>query len=125
MRFKRRQWSARAAMGNCEAIQPRKVYRAEADVVLNTAGSKNRPKARGRGDSVGVNRAWRAHKGILAYPGGLPISEETVAASQDFANQGRDDESAEVGLLHSSDEIGESRRSEVGSKSAISKGKHG
>ena len=112
-------------MGNREAIQPRKTYRAEADVILNTAGSKSRPKARGRGDSVGVNRAWRAHKGILAYPGGLPISERTVAASQDFVNQGRGDESAEVGLLHSSEEIGESRRSEGGSKSAISKGKHG
>lgn len=111
-------------MGNREAIQPRKIYRAEAEVVLNTAGSKNRPQAQGWGDSVGVNRAWRAHKGIPAYPGGLPISVETVVASQDFANQGRGDESAEVGLLHSSDEIGESRRSEGSSKSAISKAKH-
>ena len=62
-------------MGNCEAIQPRKIYRTEAEVILYTAGRKNQPKARGWGESVGVNRAWRAHKVILAYLGGLPISE--------------------------------------------------
>ena len=40
--FKRRQWSARAAMRKREAIQPRKLYRAEADTFLVVAGSKNR-----------------------------------------------------------------------------------
>ena len=40
--FKRRQWSARAAMRKREAIQPRKEKRAEADTFLMVAGSKNR-----------------------------------------------------------------------------------
>ena len=43
VRFKRRQRSARAAMGNREAMQPRKLDRAEADTVLWVAGSKNQP----------------------------------------------------------------------------------
>ena len=111
-------------MGNREAIQPRKIYRMEADVILYTAGRKNQPIARGWGDSVGVNRAWRVYKVILAYLGGLSISTETVATLQDFGNQGCGEGLTEVGLLHSSREIGESRWSEGSSKSAISKEKH-
>ena len=56
-------------MGNREAMQPRKLYRAEADTVLLVAGSKNQPQARGWGDSVGVNRAWRAYEGSTCIPG--------------------------------------------------------
>lgn len=51
-------------MGNREAMQPRKKDRAEADTALEVAGSKNQPQTRGWGDSVGVNRAWRAHKSL-------------------------------------------------------------
>lgn len=75
-------------MGNREAIQPRNIYRTEAEVILDTAGSKNQPIKRGWGDSVGVNRAWRAYKVILAYLGGLLFSEKTVVVLQDFVNQG-------------------------------------
>jgi len=57
-----------------EAIQPRKLYRAEADVFLFTAGRKNQPQTRGWGDSVGVNRAWRAYKVVHVYLGGLTDS---------------------------------------------------
>lgn len=56
-------------MGNREAIQPRKTYRTKAEVILYTAGSKSQPLARGWGDFVGVNRAWRAHKGSTCIPG--------------------------------------------------------
>lgn len=111
-------------MGNREAIQPRNIYRTEAEVILDTAGSKNQPIKRGWGDSVGVNRAWRAYKVILAYLGGLLFSEKTVVVLQDFVNQGYGEGTAEVGLPHSSEEVGESRWSEEGSKSAISKVKH-
>ena len=69
VRFKRRRRSVRAAMGNREAIQPRKIYRMEAEVILHTAGRNNRPIKRGREESVGVNRAWRAHKGNTCIPG--------------------------------------------------------
>ena len=51
-------------MGNREAMQSRKKDRAEADTALEVAGSKNQPQTRGWGDSVGVNRAWRAHKSL-------------------------------------------------------------
>ncbi|MCL2215926.1 MAG: hypothetical protein FWB91_02775 [Defluviitaleaceae bacterium] len=57
-----------------EAIQPRKYKKAEADVFLFTVGSKNQPIKRGWGDSVGVNRAWRAYKVIYVYLGGLAVS---------------------------------------------------
>ena len=112
-------------MGNREAIQPRKKYRAEAEVISYTAGRKNQPIARGWRDSVGVHRAWRAHKGNTCIPGRSANLRRSVVASQDFVNQGCDDGLAEVGLPHSSDEVGESRWSEGGSKSAISKAKHG
>ena len=39
MRFKRRQWSARAAMRKREVIQPRKIDSTEADTFLSVAGS--------------------------------------------------------------------------------------
>ena len=39
--FKRRQWSARAAMRKREAIQPRKIESAEAETLPSVAGSKN------------------------------------------------------------------------------------
>jgi hypothetical protein len=41
----------------------------KADVFLDTVGSKNRPPTRGRGESAGVNRAWRVHKGSTRIPG--------------------------------------------------------
>ena len=63
-------------------------------------------------------------KVIFAYLGGLLISEKVVSL-QDFVNQGCGEGLAEVGLLHSSDEVGKSRWSEGSSKSAISKAKHG
>ena len=69
-----------------EVIQPRKSYSVEADVFLLTVGSKNRPIERGRGDSAGVNRAWRAHKVVHVYLGGLIDSDKTVGASQGFVN---------------------------------------
>lgn len=56
-------------MGNREAIKPRKLYRTEADVFFLTAGRKNQPIMRGWGDSVGVDRAWRVHKGNTCIPG--------------------------------------------------------
>ena len=103
-------------MGNREAIQPRKIYRTEAEVILLTAGRKNQPITRGWGESVGVNRAWRAHKGNTCIPGRSASLRETVVASQDFGNQGCGEGLAEVGLLHSSKEVGESRWSEGSGK---------
>ena len=96
-------------MGNREAIQPRKIYRTEAEVILYTAGSKNQPIKRGWGESVGVNRAWRAHKGNTCIPGrSANLRKKTVVTSQDFVNQGCGEGLAEVGPFHSSDEVGES-----------------
>lgn len=69
MRFKRRQWSARAAMRKREAIQPRKLERAEVDVFLYTADSNTSPIKRGLAGSAGVNRARRARKGSSSVPG--------------------------------------------------------
>ena len=86
VRFKRRHRSARAAKGNHEAIQPRKKYRTEAEVISYTAGRKNQPKTRGWGDSVGVNRAWRAHKGNTCIPGRSANLRRTVVASQGLVN---------------------------------------
>ena len=53
-RFKRRQRSVRAAMRECEAIEPRKLYRAEADVFLATAGSNAQTICYGCAGSAGV-----------------------------------------------------------------------
>lgn len=65
-------------MGNREAMQPRKVYRAEADTVLKVAGSKNQPQARGWGDSVGVIERGECTKVVPAYLGGLAGSTKVV-----------------------------------------------
>ena len=54
-----------------EAMEPRKVERAEADVLATTAGSKNQPQARGWGDSVGVRERGEHTAVGHAYPGGL------------------------------------------------------
>lgn len=77
MRFKRRHGSMRAAMRKREAIQPRKLYRVEADAVLNAAGSNGHsicentqvpPGSIERGEHVMV---------VHAYLGGLSDSVKT------------------------------------------------
>ena len=60
VKFKRRQWSTRAAMRKREAIQPRKLYRAKADTFLEVAGSNT---AVDRRESRGFRRGQRAYKG--------------------------------------------------------------
>lgn len=52
-----------------EAIQPRKLERAEVDTVPWVADSNEQPQARGYSGSVGVHRAWRACKGNTCIPG--------------------------------------------------------
>ena len=74
MRFKRRQWSTRAAMRKREAIQPRKLYRAEVDTVSLVADSNVKPIARGCTGSVGVKERGERAKVISAYLGGLTDS---------------------------------------------------
>ena len=54
MRFKRRQWSTRAAMRKREAIQPGKSYRAEADTFSLVAGSNTGSVSENTVGSVGV-----------------------------------------------------------------------
>ena len=61
----------RAAMRKREAIQPRKLYRAEADVFLVTAGSNAYSIARECVGSAGVRERGEHTKVVHAYLGGL------------------------------------------------------
>ena len=62
-------------MGNREAIQPRKSYRAEADTFFLVAGSKNWTISESKEIPPGsIERGERA-KGVSAYLGGLTGSE--------------------------------------------------
>ena len=74
MRFKRRQVSTRASMRKREAIQPRKLYRAEVDTVSLVADSNVKPIARGCIGSVVLKGRGERAKVISAYRGGLTDS---------------------------------------------------
>ena len=54
-----------------EAIQPRKLYRAEADTILQVAGSNTAVDMRECRRFRRGPRAWRVYKVMFAYPGGL------------------------------------------------------
>lgn len=74
MRFKRRHGSMRAAMRKREAIQPRKLYRAEADAVLYAAGSNVYSISKNTQVPPGsIERGERA-KVVRVYLGGLTDS---------------------------------------------------
>ena len=64
----------RAAMRKREAIQPRKIDRAEADAVLNAAGSNAPSIARERAGSAGVKERGEHTKVDHAYLGDLTSS---------------------------------------------------
>ena len=57
-----------------EAIQPRKLYRAEADTILQVAGSNTAVDMRECRRFHRGPRAWRVYKVVFAYPGGLASS---------------------------------------------------
>lgn len=61
----------RAAMRKREAVEPRKLYRVEADVVAPTAGSNVQPIAQEWTGSIGVRGRGEYTKVIHAYLGGL------------------------------------------------------
>ena len=91
---------------------------------FDTVGSKSQPKARGRGESAGVQERGERTKVICAYLGGLSGSAQKGGRiKRGVENQARDEGMTEVGLPHSSDEIGESRGSEGGNKSTETGGK--
>ena len=52
-----------------EAIQPRKLYRMEADVFLVTAGGNELVDKLGQGRFHRGHRAWRVRKGQTCIPG--------------------------------------------------------
>jgi hypothetical protein len=74
VRFKRRHGSMRAAMRKREAIQPRKLYRAEVDAFLNAADSNTSFVKREWVGSVGVKERGEHTKVVRAYLGGLTDS---------------------------------------------------
>jgi len=57
-----------------EAIQPRKLYRAEVDVFPYTADNNVSPIARGLAGSVGVPERGERTMVVQAYLGGLTVS---------------------------------------------------
>lgn len=64
----------RAAMRKREAIQPRKLYRAEVDVFLSTADSNAHPIVRGCAGSAGVLERGEHATVVQVYLGGLTVS---------------------------------------------------
>jgi len=74
VRFKRRQKSVRAAMRKCEAIQPRKFDRVEADIFSLVAGINGKAIMRALTGSTGVRERGENAKVKHAYLGGLTDS---------------------------------------------------
>ena len=79
MRFKRRQKSVRAAMRKREAIQPRKLYRVEADTFPLVAGINGKAIMRALTGSTGVRERGENAKVKHTYLGGLTESASLMA----------------------------------------------
>ena len=104
-------------MGNREVIEPRNYIEWKPILFIRSQAVMCSYKARLHRFHRGL-RAWRVHKGLFAYLGGLAGSakKKAVRAIEVVMKWREPDGLSEVGLPHSSDETCESRWSEGGSK---------